>query len=891
MASRRFVTVDVTDTVQAWINGGTANEGLAIQAISKTGSLTASVILTSKEGALFGLPAELDIEFQPEGGVEKPVTIEQLPDSIKALLNPPPVTLQSIEQLPASLRTFLSPAITKTPSPVNPTSHWAGLSVQAQGIGNLSYQWMRNGVPISGGTSALLPGGTLQTGTYTVAIQNGFATVTSEEVQFNEPKFTDLFALVTGGTLPASSELGPLPVETFYIGRTEVTWGEWRTVRDWAVANGYTDLDGVGQGVGDNYPVSHVSWYDVVKWCNARSEKEGKMPVYKNGNSVYQTGEASDPAVDASANGYRLPSEKEWEFAARGGTQTSGYIYSGSNDLSAVGWYAENSGSAVHEVGMKQANELGVFDMSGNLWEWTGTRYSERWSSECVIRGGDAASDVDRCALADRYYGNGSWSRSYSVSSVGFRVATSGEYALEITAQPSVSLDSTTLSVEAVGAGTLTYQWMFNEGAITGGTSSQLPTRGLQSGTYTVVVSNGFASKTSEAIQYPPIGTFALVTGGTLPASSPLGAVPVETFYIGKTEVTWGEWQTVRDWAVANGYTDLADVGSGLGDNYPVTDVSWYDVVKWCNARSEKEGKMPVYKDGNAVYRTGEVSEPVMVSSANGYRLPTEAEWEFAARGGTKTQGYIYSGSNNWDDVGWYAENSGGTVHKAGIKSPNELGLFDMSGNLWEWTGDWFRTNQEQVGVIVRGGDWLGSAGPYNVGIRGDGNSGNQRSYVIGFRVVREFAESESHWRVRADIDHESILEVSPLGVRWENLGWGNRPGTLDGTGYVATSVNGFDWFAKWPNEEARSTGFSSYAEFNPGYFSNLVRVTVISSRMGSDLFEIVQQPSLANNYTLRIGLRDYWGGSDWHEFIIETTPAPTVDPNVSFASPGTGEK
>jgi formylglycine-generating enzyme required for sulfatase activity len=115
---------------------------------------------------------------------------------------------------------------------------------------------------------------------------------------------------------------------------------------------------------------------------------------------------------------------------------------------------------------------------------------------------------------------------------------------------------------------------MRNGGAIAGGTSSQLSTQGLQSGTYTVVVSNEFASVTSGSLQLsvPPMtpspsGTFALVTGGTLPASSPLGAVPVDTFYIGKTEVTWGEWQTVRTWAVANGYTDLDGVGQGDGAN------------------------------------------------------------------------------------------------------------------------------------------------------------------------------------------------------------------------------------------------------------------------------------------------------------------------------------
>jgi formylglycine-generating enzyme required for sulfatase activity len=514
-------------------------------------------------------------------------------------------------------------------------------------------------------------------------------------------------------------------------------------VRTWAVTNGYTDLDGVGQGVGDNYPVTHVNWYDVVKWCNARSEKEGKTPVYTVDGAVYKMGQVI-PTEVASANGYRLPSEKEWEFAARGGTQTNGYLYSGSNDLNEVGWSSNDSGywenpggNGVHEVGKKQANELGIYDMSGNLWEWSASWHPDYVGSYRVIRGGGWNSLAGSCMVANRA-SNDPGNRYYVG---GFRVATSGEYALGITTQPSVSSDGTTLSVEAAGAGTLTYQWKLNGGAIAGGTSSQLSTQGLQSGTYTVVVSNGFASVTSGSIQFSapitpttPTG-FALVTGGTLPASSELGAVPVDTFYIGKTEVTWGEWQIVRTWAVSNGYTDLANVGQGVGDNYPVSDVNWYDAVKWCNARSEKEGKTPVYTVDGAVYKMGQVI-PTEVASANGYRLPSEKEWEFAARGGTQTQGYTYSGSNDLNAVGWYYDNAGGAVHEVGKKQANELGICDMSGNLWEWCGSWY-PGHEGSARVIRGGGWgyYGGAGNCSVAYR-NGNFPELRDYGNGFRVA-----------------------------------------------------------------------------------------------------------------------------------------------------------
>jgi len=218
------------------------------------------------------------------------------------------------------------------------------------------------------------------------------------------PVVPEGMVLVQGGSLTNIGN-GPITVSSFCIGKYEVTWGEWQTVRTWAAANGY-DIGSVGAGSAANHPVQSVSWYDVVKWCNARSQKEGRAPVYTVGGAIYKSGENSAVVVNASATGYRLPADAEWEFAARGGTQSQGYEYSGGNDLNEVGWYVVNSGGGTKAVGTKGANELGLYDMSGNVWEWCFDWYPGYEGSYRVYRGGSWYVYANGCRAADRRYLN-----------------------------------------------------------------------------------------------------------------------------------------------------------------------------------------------------------------------------------------------------------------------------------------------------------------------------------------------------------------------------------------------------------------------------------------------------------------------------------------------------
>jgi len=401
---------------------------------------------------------------------------------------------------------------------------------------------------------------------------------------------------VQGGTftMGATSEQGSdaydhekpahqVTVSSFSIGETEVTQELWEAVMG-SNPSGFK---------GANRPVEQVSWDDCQEFIRKLNAKTGKD--------------------------FRLPTEAEWEFAARGGNLSKEYKYSGSDNLDDVAWSGENSGSTTHNVGTKRANELGLYDMSGNVWEWcqdNGYNYdgsATQYGSLRVLRGGGGDYVARFCRVS---YRNGQ-SADYRCNSLGLRLALS-EPKAETQPKPRVEPKEPTLSNQ-----TFTVDGV------------QFTMVAVQGGTFTMGATSEQGSDAHD-FEKPPHN------------------VTLSSYYIGETEVTQELWKAV----MGSNPSDLK------GANRPVEKVSWDECQKFITKLNEMTGKH--------------------------FRLPTEAEWEFAARGGNLSKGYKYSGSDNLDDVAWSSENFGYRFPNVGTKRANELGLYDMSGSVWEWCSDLF---------------------------------------------------------------------------------------------------------------------------------------------------------------------------------------------------------
>lgn len=268
--------------------------------------------------------------------------------------------------------------------------------------------------------------------------------------------------------------------------------------------------------------------------------------------------------------------------------------------------------------------------------------------------------------------------------------------------------------------------------------------------------------KQEERFVLIPAGTFQMGSNEGYSDNKLVHEVTItKPFYMGKYEVTQAEYEKYCSYTGS----DSPSSKYGDGDNYPAYYVSWYDALVYCNKRSMAEDLEPCYsiddstdpEDWGKVPSSEDATWDSVICNwnANGYRLPTEAEWEYAARAGDNTvDSLTYSGTsdvNKLGDYAWYYDSANDNTHEVGTKLPNAFGLYDMSGNVWEWCWNWFTSEYDEnteggsdpTGTsagsdrIRRGGCWNWYSDNCAVSLRGIRDPFNRNSY-LGFRVVRQ---------------------------------------------------------------------------------------------------------------------------------------------------------
>ena len=437
----------------------------------------------------------------------------------------------------------------------------------------------------------------------------------------------------------------------FYLGTYLVTQGEYQRVMgvnpsEFSAAG--KSKDKVAGQETKRFPVECVSWDDAVEFCRRLSEV---------------------PEEKAAGRWYRLPSEAQWEYACRAGS-TGRYGFSSGrggipkeyeeHELSEYGWFNGNSGGMPHAVGGKRPSAWGLYDMQGNVWEWCQDRYDVGYYVQTPVddptgplggsyrmpRGGSWYNPawLSRSAYRD-YYQPGR-----RINDLGFRVSLVLADGAAERAKPPTELKSQISDLK-----------------------SQIPNPASSSPPPAVTPFDAQKAKEHQAAWAKHLGRpveltnsvgmkLVLIPPGEFMMGEGGDAHKVKItkpFYLGKYKVTQEEWEAVMGTG--------SNPSAFKGPKNPVETVMWWDCQTFLKKLTEKGA-----------------------DAGGSYRLPTEAQWEYACRAGS-TGGWCFGDSElGLDDYGWYQKNSEGKTHPVGQKKPNGWGLFDVYGNVWEWCADWY---------------------------------------------------------------------------------------------------------------------------------------------------------------------------------------------------------
>ncbi len=566
-----------------------------------------------------------------------------------------------------------------------------------------------------------------------------------------------------------------------------------------------------GYAVNDDSPVTQVTWNDAVQFCNWLSEQENLKPCYRK--------DADNWIFLGAASGYRLPTEAEWEYACRAGTTTQFWFGDDAAELERHEWYNKNAGGRARAVGLKSPNPFGLYDMAGNVREWCWDYYDGKSyaasplsnqvgpsaGSDRVVRGGTWSLNASYCRSAARLnyapssrYGKYGFRvvRAFSAAASGGQLAMlpaglrpelrpreeagrrpdAGAVSVSKTPRPSSLADQepnplvAPFNAKQAHAGQAV--WAKHLGTTieqknpVGMTMVLMPPGEFLMGSTDEQVE--VALKVAEELKVAQ-GDKDRIQKAERPQHRVVISKP---FLMSATEVTIGQF---RKFVEATKYVTEAEQygfgnsgdktasdkvkptdrglnwkspGYAVTNDSPVAQVTWNDACAYCAWLSEQEQRSPWYRpDGKGGW--------LIAAYANGYRLPTEAEWEYACRAGTTTQYSFGDDYAELEQYGWFNKNAGGMTKPVALKLPNPFGLFDMHGNLYEWCQDFYDEKWYEKPLsdrqtpandpkgpssgstrVLRGGRWFAGASNCRSAFR-DHTSPSNRYSNNGFRPVR----------------------------------------------------------------------------------------------------------------------------------------------------------